>query len=224
MGAIGTMANRLKTVLAGILLGTGIIFGGLGLLAAIVPGNSAHNRIGGLGLMLIGGGMPIGLAAGLIFRQHQGQRDGAENRLRQAFFRALQEGRGEVTVLQFSMAAQLDGAAAKAYLDHQAQQFNATFKVSDEGRVSYCFEERPALGPSAAGYDVILEYFPPRQRRAVQRQLGELMGLADRDLRSLIKRAKSRPVRIAHNLDRAQAEQMRQTLEAAGATVLVVLR
>ena len=71
---------------------------------------------------------------------------------------------------------------------------------------------------------MILEYFPPRQRRAVQRQVNELTGLADRDLRALIKRAKSRSVIVAQNLDRATAEQMRQKLEAVGATILVVLR
>jgi ribosomal protein L7/L12 len=226
-GPIGIMSNRLKTVLAGILLGTGLILGGLGLLAAIVPDNSPANRVGGMGLMLIGGGLPIALGSWLIRSQRSSQDQQSQDRLRTVFFRALQEGGGELTVLQFSIAAQLDGAAAKAYLDDQALKFNATFKVSDQGRVSYCFDEPqgpPGLAPGAAGYDVILEYFPPRQRRAVQRQVNALTGIADRDLRALIKRAKSRPVVVAQNLDRASAEQMRQTLEAAGATILVVLR
>jgi hypothetical protein len=41
--------------------------------------------------------------------------------------------------MQFAIAAGLSGEAAKTYLDQQAEQFEATFEVSDNGTIYYQF-------------------------------------------------------------------------------------
>jgi heme/copper-type cytochrome/quinol oxidase subunit 1 len=62
------------------------------------------------------------------------------DRLQSIFYRMLQENHGRITVLGFAMQSQLPAAVARKYLDQQAQEFNANFKVSDEGVVSYHFD------------------------------------------------------------------------------------
>jgi hypothetical protein len=52
----------------------------------------------------------------------------------------LQDNHGRVTVLGFAMQSQLPAAHARQYLDEKAQEFNANFKVNEEGAVSYHFD------------------------------------------------------------------------------------
>jgi hypothetical protein len=62
------------------------------------------------------------------------------DRLQSIFYRLIQENQGRITVLSFAMQSQLPAAAAKQYLDEQAKQFNANFKVNEDGGVSYHFD------------------------------------------------------------------------------------
>jgi hypothetical protein len=52
----------------------------------------------------------------------------------------LQENHGRITVLGFAMQSQLPAANARLYLDEKAKEFNANFKVNEEGAVSYHFD------------------------------------------------------------------------------------
>jgi|GEM_PF-2973152 hypothetical protein len=60
-------------------------------------------------------------------------------RLQNVFYEVVQSNRGSVTVMQFAIASGLSGEAAKTYLDQQAEQFEATFEVSDNGTIYYQF-------------------------------------------------------------------------------------
>ncbi len=61
-------------------------------------------------------------------------------RLQSVFYRMVQENHGKVTLLGFAMQSQLPPATAKDYLDNRAKEFNANFKISEEGSVSYLFD------------------------------------------------------------------------------------
>ncbi|MBG1266556.1 hypothetical protein [Nostoc sp. WHI] len=62
------------------------------------------------------------------------------DRLQSIFYKMLQENHGRVTVLGFAMQSQLPAANAKQFLDEKAKEFNANFKVNEEGAVSYHFD------------------------------------------------------------------------------------
>lgn len=62
------------------------------------------------------------------------------DRLQSLFYQMLQENRGRVTVLGFAMQSQLPATDARKYLDEKAKEFNANFKVNEEGAVSYHFD------------------------------------------------------------------------------------
>ncbi|WP_341528952.1 hypothetical protein WKK05_06395 [Nostoc sp. UHCC 0302] len=64
----------------------------------------------------------------------------ASDRLQSIFYEMLQDNSGRMTVLGFAMQSQLPAADAREYLDKKAKEFNANFKVSEEGAVSYHFE------------------------------------------------------------------------------------
>ncbi len=60
--------------------------------------------------------------------------------LQSMFYRMIAENQGRITVLGFAMQSQLPAATAREFLDDQAKQFNANFKVSEDGAVSYHFD------------------------------------------------------------------------------------
>ncbi|MCC5622871.1 hypothetical protein [Nostoc sp. CHAB 5715] len=62
------------------------------------------------------------------------------DRLQSIFYKMLQENHGRITVLGFAMQSQLPAAHARQYLDEKAKDFNANFKVNEEGAVSYHFD------------------------------------------------------------------------------------
>jgi len=62
------------------------------------------------------------------------------DRLQSIFYQMLQENQGRVTVLGFAMQSQLPAFVAREYLDEKAKEFNANFKVNEEGAVSYHFD------------------------------------------------------------------------------------
>jgi len=55
------------------------------------------------------------------------------------FYRLIEEGQGQITLMRFARDTQLTDAEAKVYLDEKAKAFNANFDVSPEGGVSYSF-------------------------------------------------------------------------------------
>jgi len=75
----------------------------------------------------------------LLWERRRQRREQAAQHLRQTFFRTVKAGRGQVTPLQFAMAAQVDGDVANAYLRDRSLEYSATFKVDDDGNITYCF-------------------------------------------------------------------------------------
>lgn len=75
----------------------------------------------------------------LLWEQRRQRRQQAAQHLRQIFFRSVTAGRGRVTPLQFAIAANLEGAAANAYLRDRSLEYNATFDIDDDGNITYCF-------------------------------------------------------------------------------------
>lgn len=86
-----------------------------------------------LGIPAIAGG-----SWGLWAMRRQRRQQIAQH-LRQTFFQSVQAGRGRVTPLQFAIAANLDGAAANAYLHERSLEYSATFDIDDDGNITYCF-------------------------------------------------------------------------------------
>ncbi|BAY82459.1 hypothetical protein NIES267_19390 [Calothrix parasitica NIES-267] len=60
--------------------------------------------------------------------------------LQSMFYRMIAENQGRITVLGFAMQSQLPASTAREFLDDQAKQFNANFKVNEDGAVSYHFD------------------------------------------------------------------------------------
>jgi hypothetical protein len=85
----------------------------------------------------------VWLALG-VYRKSQHERKAIKaqtnDHLQSAFYRMIQENNGRITLMSFAMQLQLPPATAKQYLDEQAKVFNANFKVSEEGGVSYHFD------------------------------------------------------------------------------------
>ena len=63
----------------------------------------------------------------------------AKDQLQSTFYQMIQENNGRITLVSFAMQSQLPPATARQYLDEQAKLFNANFKVSEEGGISYDF-------------------------------------------------------------------------------------
>ena len=61
----------------------------------------------------------------------------AKDQLQSTFYQMIQENNGRITLVSFAMQSQLPPATARQYLDEQAKLFNANFKVSEEGGISY---------------------------------------------------------------------------------------
>jgi hypothetical protein len=83
------------------------------------------------------------LALGLYRQSRQEKKvlnQQVSDRLQSIFYEMLQDNHGRVTVLGFAMQSQLPAAHARQYLDEKAQEFNANFKVNEEGAVSYHFD------------------------------------------------------------------------------------
>ncbi len=83
------------------------------------------------------------LALGLYRQSRQEKKalnQKVSDRLQSIFYEMLQENHGRVTVLGFAMQSQLPAANARQYLDEKAKEFNANFKVNEEGAVSYHFD------------------------------------------------------------------------------------
>lgn len=75
----------------------------------------------------------------LAWGLHRQSQQEARELLHAAFYRLLTEGKGQITVIQFAMEANLPAAVAKQYLDELATEFDATFEVSEEGGILYNF-------------------------------------------------------------------------------------
>lgn len=62
------------------------------------------------------------------------------DRLQSTFYQMIEENNGRITLLSFAMQSDLPAKAARQYLDEKAREFNANFKVNEDGAVSYHFD------------------------------------------------------------------------------------
>lgn len=105
--------------------------------------DNTNTAVGGLifGIpsLVLGGWLALGL-----YRQGQQEKKAinqhVNDQLQSLFYRMIQENEGRITLLGFAMQSQLPATVAKQYLDDQAKLFNANFKISEEGGVSYQFD------------------------------------------------------------------------------------
>ncbi|BAZ13191.1 hypothetical protein NIES4071_50300 [Calothrix sp. NIES-4071] len=107
--------------------------------------NSAANSTAVAGIVF---GVPSTVLGGWLalslYRRNKQEKKALQQqtseRLQSIFYRMVQENQGRVTLLGFAMQSQLPPANAKDYLDNRAREFNANFKISEEGSVSYHFD------------------------------------------------------------------------------------
>lgn len=99
--------------------------------------------IGGIfGALPFAGGIVIlrsGKGAGTETAGQVVPRQSREEILRASFFDLVKENQGQVTLMQFAMAANVSGEAAQQYLQDRAKEFGADFQVNDQGTVIYIF-------------------------------------------------------------------------------------
>ncbi|HLO50889.1 MAG TPA: hypothetical protein VK211_20910 [Kamptonema sp.] len=95
----------------------------------------------------LGSGLLIGLAisAGLIplvaiLKEKATNQKQERDRLQSILYRLIREGKGEITLVRFAMETQLSADEAQLYLNQQAEAFNATCEVKEEGSISYHFK------------------------------------------------------------------------------------
>jgi len=93
----------------------------------------------GVPTMVLGGWLSLSL-----YRQSKKAQKALQqqvsDRLQSIFYEMLQQNHGRVTVLGFAMQSQLPAPIAREFLDEKAKEFNANFKVNEEGAVSYHFD------------------------------------------------------------------------------------
>ncbi|MGB3296908.1 MAG: hypothetical protein WBA76_01470 [Phormidesmis sp.] len=101
-----------------------------------------------LPLLAIVGLGAVGYWLWQLRRKRQQQQARLNARLNAQFYQLLQQQQGRISVLDFAMCTQLDGAAAQAYLNTQAQAFSAFFETTPQGDIVYVFFSPAASGPT----------------------------------------------------------------------------
>ncbi|QLE39167.1 hypothetical protein FD723_00685 [Nostoc sp. C052] len=105
----------------------------------VIDNTAVEHLIFGIPTLTLGTWLALGLC-----RQSRQEKKAlnqqVSDRLQSIFYEMLQENQGRVTVLGFAMQSQLPAAHARQYLDEKAKEFNANFKVNEEGAVSYHFD------------------------------------------------------------------------------------
>ncbi|MDZ8225901.1 MULTISPECIES: hypothetical protein [unclassified Nostoc] len=105
----------------------------------VIDETTVERLIFGIPTLTLGTWLALGL-----YRQSRQEKKAlnqqVSDRLQSIFYKMLQENHGRITVLGFAMQSQLPAAHARQYLDEKAKDFNANFKVNEEGAVSYHFD------------------------------------------------------------------------------------
>ncbi len=100
---------------------------------------AVNGIIFGLPSLVLGGWLALGMRR-QGKKEHSAIAKQMDLHLQSMFYRMIAENEGRITVLGFAMQSQLPAAEAREFLDEQAKQFNANFKVSEDGAVSYHFD------------------------------------------------------------------------------------
>jgi hypothetical protein len=83
---------------------------------------------------------PIGLGSWLLWDGKRRQQQFQSGHLDDVFYTLLRQNAGTITPLGLAMQSELSGAAAKAFLDDRAREFNANYQVTEAGDVLYVFD------------------------------------------------------------------------------------
>lgn len=132
----------LQKAVAGVCLLIGIPVILLAALDLADPDTSRQDRDEVSAALFILGFPPTALGSWLVWNLSQSHRQEAQRQIKQReklFLAMLQQQGGQITILQFAMAADLSMDDAKVFLDEKAKGLNASFDVSDTGAVVYCF-------------------------------------------------------------------------------------
>ena len=78
-----------------------------------------------------------------LWQRHRQQ----QQYLHTVFYDCLQASQGQVSALEFAMAAHVTGQQARAFLDARARDFWADFEPTDQGDVLYRFPLRSPANP-----------------------------------------------------------------------------
>ncbi|NEO96101.1 MAG: hypothetical protein F6K56_40525 [Moorea sp. SIO3G5] len=130
--------KRFKKISAGLLLTLGIILLMVPVVVSTRKEATSQDKVDAVGSLIVG--IPatfwgVWLALGMY---QQEQKEVLEH-LQSTFYRLLQDENGRISVLKLAMAAKLPIAVAQDYLDQKAREYDATFEVTEEGRIFYNF-------------------------------------------------------------------------------------
>lgn len=119
-------------------------FGGLFLLAALlIPFDKTETpedrNSALLGCLLLGLPMTTG-GSFLLWSVAETHRQTKRDRLQSSFYQILKENNGDITVMRLAMATKVSGDEAQQFLTEKAKEFNADFKVTENGSVVYKFD------------------------------------------------------------------------------------
>ena len=68
--------------------------------------------------------------------------------LQTLFYDLIQRNQGRISVLEFAIAAQITGTAARTFLDARAREFFAEFEPTQQGDITYVFSLPKTLSKS----------------------------------------------------------------------------
>lgn len=217
--------KKVQQLAAGLLITVGslcLIAAGLAV-ADRNPNRLDRNEDAIAGLIL---GLPsVTLGGWFLVSVHRKTQQAERDRIQGVFFQLLKAGNGKITPLRLSMEAGIPGELAKAYLDDRARVFDANFEVDTEGSVLYRFSlgevDTSLLRPSTElTFDVILQQLPKTGKSKVEREIRQILASTWKDAKIVVKNV---PYPIKQNVSKQEAEQIKATLEAVNATVLIVL-
>lgn len=123
-----------------VLLTIGLPITALAVADIVNPNTSETNRSGAVAALFLVGLPPSAIGGWLIWDGTRRHQKADRDRLRETFYRLIQEGKGQITSLKFAMETGLEGRAAKQYLDERAKEFNASYDITEEGKFSYFFD------------------------------------------------------------------------------------
>ncbi|MDZ7960384.1 MAG: hypothetical protein RMY34_21295 [Aulosira sp. DedQUE10] len=93
----------------------------------------------GVPTLILGGWLSLGLYS-QSRQEKKAINQQMSDRLQSIFYQMLQDNKGRMTLVGFAIKSELPAIAARQYLDEKAKEFNANFKVSEDGAISYHFE------------------------------------------------------------------------------------
>lgn len=231
-----------KKAIAGLLLIIGLPV----IVFAALESRHAHRDAGATpkqaAALMVLGLVPMGIGGFMLWGMYDNERRNERDRLRTVFFQLVKAGRGRISATDFSIETGLTPNDAKQYLDNRARYFQSICQMDEDHGIVYQFQlglANPALlteeqteekteeqrepDGDPLTFSVFLHTIPPEHEEAIQQALQDIMDVVPDTITELPKDGARdlRPIQTGVPL--AIAQDYRQRLEAAGATVIVAL-